>query len=113
MENIAREDNPQRGDCVIVMKGRKVKQGTIGIIIGATTNQWGRKFGILTESIEGIMSFEPTIVWTADTNVQLSPYITDEQKQRLRELFVKNLNAYLIKTGKGNGTATFDFSNNI
>lgn len=35
-------------DIVIVVKGRKVKPGTVGVAVGFSTNQWGTKVGLIT-----------------------------------------------------------------
>lgn len=67
----------ERGVEVMVVRGRKVKVGTTGILIGFTQNQWGTKVGIALNGEKVVVekngrTFEnyKNTVWTAISNVE-------------------------------------------
>lgn len=62
-ERAARLDRAplEKGQILIVVKGRKVPVGAVGIVVGFSANDFGRKVGLLTGS---------GVLWTADSNVE-------------------------------------------
>lgn len=59
--DLERKYTPDKGSYVKVLKGRKVKIGTEGVVVGFHDNAWGRKCGIKDNT--------GTVHWTSTDNV--------------------------------------------
>ena len=62
---------PRKGKTVLVVKGRKVPKGTVGVVKVAMDGQWGRR--VLMTLADG------TEVWTAETNVEVIEAVATEE----------------------------------
>jgi hypothetical protein len=80
-----------RGDYVIVTKGRKVVIGTHGAIVGFSQNAYGFKAGF----IDG----NSTVHWTAISNLELCLGMDGATKKSALEAYIANDNSYRAKKG--------------
>lgn len=81
----------EKGDYVIVVKGRKVPIGHHGVVVGISHGQWGAKVGIIDRN--GKME------WTAITNVERALGMDVATKKPAMEEWVKSNNEYAAKKG--------------
>jgi len=80
-----------RGEYIIVVKGRKVPVGDHGVIVGISHGQWGMKVGFVNG--------EGKVQWTAVTNVERCLGMDGEGKRPALEAFCKSENDYRAKKG--------------
>jgi hypothetical protein len=65
---IAEEKRVTRGKRVVVARGRKVPQGTTGIVFWVGDSQWGLKVGIATSERKDARGRNLDVAWTYEKN---------------------------------------------
>lgn len=80
-----------RGEYIIVVKGRKVPVGDHGVIVGFSNNQWSAKLGFVNA--------DGKVQWTAVSNVERCLGMDGETRRQALEAFCKSENEYRAKKG--------------